>query len=69
METSLCEMIDSLLASVQEEVEDPDLVFKLRTARQLNIGCKDEIDTFQRTIEHADLDEETEARLQKLGYL
>lgn len=69
MGTSICETIDTLLASVQEELDDPDLVFKLRTARQLNLACKDEMATFQRTIEAADLDEETESQLRELGYL
>lgn len=69
MGTSICETVDSLLASVQEDVEDQDLTFKIRTARQLILGCKDEITTIQQTVEDADIDEETEARLQELGYL
>jgi hypothetical protein len=69
MGSSICDTVDALLASVQEEVEDPDLIFKLRTARQLNVACKDEMDSFQQALEHADVDEVTEARLEKLGYL
>jgi hypothetical protein len=69
MGTSIYDTVETLLASVQEDIEDPDLVFKLRTARQLNLACKDEMSTFQQTIENADLDEETEARLRELGYL
>lgn len=69
MGTSICDTADTILASVQEELEDDDLDFKLRTVRQLIVGCKDEIDTIQQTVESADLDDETEARLQELGYL
>ena len=64
MGSTLCDTVDDLLASVQEEIEDPDLIFKLRTARQLNVACKDEMDSFRRTLEHAKVDGETEIRLQ-----
>ncbi len=69
MGISVCDTVETLLASVQEEIEDDDLTFKLRTARQLNLACKDEMEAFQSTIENADLDEETETRLRELGYL
>jgi hypothetical protein len=69
MGTSICDTVETLLASVEEELDDPDLIFKLRTARQLNLACKDEMTAFQRTVEQADLDEETETRLEELGYL
>ena len=69
MGTSICDTVEILLTAVQEELEDPDLVFKLRTARQLNLACKDEMTAFQRTVEQADLDEDTETRLKELGYL
>lgn len=69
MGASICDTVDTLLASVQEDIEDPDLTFKLRTARQLNLACKDEMDAFKQTVENAELDEETEARLQELGYI
>ena len=42
MEPSACETADTMLASIQEELEDDDLVFKLRTARQLITACKEE---------------------------
>jgi hypothetical protein len=69
MGSSICDTVDALLASVQEEINDPDLIFKLRTARQLSLACKDEMDAFQQTLGNAEIDEETEARLQDLGYL
>jgi len=69
MDSTICDTVDSLLESVQNDIEDPNLIFKLRTARQLSVACKDEMDSFQRTLENADIDEDTETRLQKLGYL
>lgn len=45
MGSSLYDTVNGLLAFVQEEIEDPDLSFKLRTARQLNVACKEEIDS------------------------
>lgn len=69
MGKTICETIDTILTAVQEEIEDPDLVFKLRTARQLNIACEDELSTLQLAVEDADLDGETKDRLRELGYL
>lgn len=69
MGTSVCDTVDTLLASVQAGVEDDDLTFKLRTARQLIIACKDEMVESQRALKRADIDEDTEARLRELGYL
>ena len=64
-----CETIASLLGSVQEEIDDPELEFKLRTARQLLLACKAENLTYRATLEEADLDEATTERLVELGYL
>ena len=69
MGPSVCDTADTMLASVQEEIEDDDLTFKLRTARQLIIACKDEQIEYQQALKSADLDNETEARLEELGYL
>lgn len=69
MGPSICDTADTMLASVQEEIEDDDLVFKLRTARQLIVACKDEQIEYQQAIKNADLDDETETRLEELGYL
>ena len=38
MEDELFNYIDSMLESVQEAVDDDDLAFKLRTARQSLVG-------------------------------
>ena len=69
MRPSVCDTADTMLASVQEEIEDDDLSFKLRTARQLILACKDEQIEYQQALQSAELDDETEARLEELGYL
>ena len=69
MAKTICDTMETMLASVQEEIDDPDLAFKLRTARQLSIACKDQVTTYQQTLEEVELDEETAERLQDLGYL
>ena len=69
MAPSICDTADTMLASVQKEIEDDDLVFKLRTARQLIVACKNEQIEYQQAIKNAELDDETEARLEELGYL
>ena len=53
MGRSICDTADTMLASVQEELEDEDLVFKLRTARQLIVACKNEQIEYQQAIKNA----------------
>lgn len=69
MGKSICETTESLLASVQEEIDDPDLSYKLRTARQLALACKHHHEMFEQTLEQAELDSETVENLRELGYL
>lgn len=64
-----CDTIDTLLATVQEEIDDQELEFKLRTARQLLMVCDEQTETYRKTLEEANLDEDTRQRLVKLGYL
>jgi len=45
------------------------LIFKLRTARQLIVACKDENVKYQQALKSADIDDETKTRLEELGYL
>lgn len=68
MEESICDTIETLLASVQEEV-DGQAAYKLRVARQLNMVTKDQTETYKQSLEHVDLDPETRAHLEDLGYL
>ena len=69
MDEAVCDTVDTMLASVQDEVNDPQLTYKLRTARQLLVACKDENEMYKHTLETVDLDEETAEQLRRLGYL
>lgn len=69
MGDSVSDTIESLLASVQEEVEDEDLIFKLRTARQLNVISKERGKIAREELAAADLDPEMVENLEKLGYI
>jgi hypothetical protein len=61
--------IDTMLKSVQEDVTESELTFKLRTARQLCDALKEQYTAGQEAIERADIDEETLESLRQLGYL
>ena len=63
------EHIDTILESIQEDVQDPELRFKLRTARQLCSVMEEHYIAGQQAIERADVDEETIESLRELGYL
>ena len=63
------EHIDTMLKSVQEDVTDSELRFKLRTARQLCDAMKEQYIQGQQVIEKADIDEETIESLRELGHL
>lgn len=69
MSEPICDTIETLLASVQEEIDDPKLSYKLRTARQLNVASNDRIQTVNETLEEVDLNPEVVNRLEELGYL
>lgn len=60
--------VDTALAGVEEEIDEPALAFTLRTVRQLLLACKDQNETFRSTLENADLDEDTRQRLVEVGY-
>ena len=63
------ETIETMLASVQEEIDDPELSFKLRTARQLVILLEEQYEAGREALAEADLDRETLENLRELGYL
>jgi hypothetical protein len=69
MSETTIETIDTLLGSVEESVADPDLGFKLRTARQLLLLIDEREAAGQQALHEADLDPETRDRLQDLGYI
>lgn len=61
--------IDEMLESVQEEVDDADLAFKLRTARQLLVVYDERLRKYREALDETDLEEETLENLRQLGYL
>jgi len=65
----LAEEIDALLASVQEEVDDSELTFKLRTARQLVMVYDELLQQHGESLDEADLEPEALGTLRQLGYL
>lgn len=69
MEDELFDYVDSMLESVQAEVDDPDLAFKLRTARQSLVGLEEQYREGQQALEQLDIDDETLDSLRELGYL
>lgn len=69
MGDAIPDTIETLLASIQEDVDDKELSYKLRTARQLNLIIKERTEDARATLDEAELDEGTVERLQQLGYL
>ncbi|MFC6875317.1 hypothetical protein [Halobellus marinus] len=63
------ETIDTLVESVQEDVADPDLVFKLRTARQLLLLLQEREDAGRQVLDEVEIGADTRERLERLGYL
>ncbi|QAU13387.1 hypothetical protein EKH57_12050 [Halorubrum sp. BOL3-1] len=69
MEEDLFEHIDTMLESVQEEMTDSGLTFKIRTARQSLVAIEEQYTAGQEALEKADIDDETLESLHQLGYL
>lgn len=69
MSQPLAKKIDTMLASVQEEVNDPDLAFKLRTARQLIVVYDEQLQKHREALDEDDIDQDALENLRKLGYL
>lgn len=68
MGDTICETIEKILEPVQDEIDDRELSYKLRTARQLAIACQNYHEKVEHTLEDADLDQETVETLRDLGY-
>lgn len=68
-EHTTVQTIDELLQGVQEELDDPELSFKVRTARQLVLVLKERQEAGRQAIERADLDPSVKEDLRELGYL
>jgi hypothetical protein len=61
--------IETLLEGSLEEVDDPDVTYKLRQALSLlQVIDAQHVDA-RAALEHVDLDPEVEANLRELGYL
>ena len=61
--------IDEMLASVQEQVEDSELTFKLRTARQLVMVYDERLREHGKSLHGENLDSEALENLRRLGYI
>ncbi|QFU83059.1 hypothetical protein [Natronorubrum aibiense] len=60
--------IDTLLESVQNETNDPEQSFKLRTARQLIVLLHERHIAGQDALADVDIDQKSVANLRQLGY-
>lgn len=69
MSQTTVETIDSMLESVQNEVDDSDTRFKVRTARQLLVVLEERHEAGREALEETDLDETVRENLRDLGYL
>jgi hypothetical protein len=69
MGQTLADDIDEMLASVQEQVEDSELTFKLRTARQLVMVYDERLREHGKSLHEENLDSEALENLRRLGYI
>ncbi|MEF8778480.1 MAG: hypothetical protein V5A36_06175 [Natronomonas sp.] len=69
MTQPIAEKIDTMLATVQQEVDDSDLSFKLRTARQLLVVYDEQLQEHREALAEDDIDEDALENLRELGYL
>jgi uncharacterized Ntn-hydrolase superfamily protein len=69
MNQPIAEKIDTMLANVQDEVDDSELSFKLRTARQLLMVYDEQLREHREALAEDDIDEEALENLRELGYL
>jgi len=63
------ETIQTMLESVLEESDDPDIHYKLRTSLQLLTILEERDAAGRDALEHADLDPDVVERLERLGYI
>lgn len=67
-ETTL-DTIDELLDGALDDVDDPDVRYKLRSARQLPRVVQQRHDTLDEAIDDAVVDESIMSDLRDLGYI
>jgi hypothetical protein len=69
MGTEPFDTMGEILESAESETDDPEVEFKLRTARQLLMFLEEQHEAGRAVLERSDLDEETRDSLRRLGYL
>lgn len=69
MGETICGTIEQLLASVQDQIDDTAVSYRVRTARQLAVACQYNHERAEETLAEADLDQETVEQLREYGYL
>lgn len=69
MEEKLFNSIDEMLSSIQQEVTDEEVLFKIRTARQSLVVIKERYAAGQEAIRKGHIDDEILAALRELGYI
>lgn len=61
--------IDQMLESVQQQIDDPELSFKLRTARQMLVVYDEHLRKHREALDETDFGEDTLENLRQLGYI
>lgn len=61
--------IDQMLKSVQDQVDDSELSFKLRTARQMLVVYDEHLRKQREALDETDLEDDTLENLRQLGYI
>jgi len=69
MAKTTLDTLDELLEGAFDDVDDPDVRYKLRSARQLVQVIQQRHDTLDEAINDAVDDEEMMGRLRDLGYI
>ncbi len=67
--STIFDTIEMIRRSLQDDLDDPHQVYKIRTVRQLVAGVRDRSEAFEQALTEADLDEDTIQNLEDLGYL
>lgn len=69
MSNTTVETVRRLLEGALEDVDDPDVAFKLRSALQLLVLIEEQTEEARNTLEEADVEEDVRENLRELGYL
>jgi hypothetical protein len=69
MSETVLDTIDELLAGANDDVDDPEIHYKLRSARQLLVVVQQRYEEFDEAVHDAVDDEEVMQNLRDLGYV